>query len=70
MATFDETTKRKVYEEEFISPPVPTQLEAERILNSIRKYHSKAFGWEEISGYTKQLPNGCWVAVRRHAQYR
>lgn len=70
MATMDEAKREKVYEEKFISPPVPTQLQAEKVLHSIRKYHSSAFGWEGISGYTEQLPDGTWVAVREHVKYR
>lgn len=56
-----------VYEETFVSPfEKDTQEGAQKVLEEIRKAHPAEKGWEEIEGFTEQLPNGKWRAVRRH----
>lgn len=62
--------KTLVYEETFRSGfPVPTQEEANRILNEIREIHSSLYGWVELEAYIDPTPEG-YVAVRHHAQYK
>ena len=48
-----------IFEETFVSPfEKDTQEEALAVLNEIRKAHPTEKGWEEIRGFTEQLPNG------------
>ena len=59
----------KVYYEKFISPfEKDTEIEALEVLDSIREDHPKSKGWVELAGYAKELGNGKWIAIRRHAK--
>lgn len=61
----------KIVFEETIKSPFKknTQKEALEILERIREAHDESHGWEEISGYTEQLQNGKWRAVRHHVKH-
>lgn len=62
--------KTKVFEETFISPFLKdTQGDALKVLDEICNQHNSSYGWIEFSGYTEQLSNGKWRAVRHHAKY-
>ena len=55
------------FEQTFVSPfEKDTQEGALKVLEEIRKAHPYEKGWEEIEGFTEQLPNGKWRAVRHH----
>lgn len=56
-----------IFEETFVSPfEKDTKEEAYVVLQKIREAHPAEKGWEEIRGFTEQLPNGKWRAVRHH----
>ena len=63
--------KKKVFEESFRSGfQKETKSDALQTLSSIRASHPASDGWVELDGYVDQLPNGKWIAVRHHAQYK
>lgn len=62
--------KRKVFEENFISPhDYSHRSEALHKLKAIREGHPSSYGWVEIDFTLHQLPNGNWHLEVHHAKY-
>lgn len=61
--------KKKVYEEEFRSPTLPSHDSAMYALEQIRIHHSSDHGWFEFSSSVEEVEPGQWVAIRHHAKY-
>ncbi|MNL42253.1 hypothetical protein D3C87_1646960 [compost metagenome] len=59
------------FEETFESPfEKESEIDALKVLDSIRKSHPESSGWVEEKGYAEQLANGKWRAVRVHKKYK
>ena len=57
---------KKIFEETIVSVcGYPTDTEALKVLNEIRKAHPSSSGWEELGAYIEKRSDG-YHAVRHH----